>query len=169
MDAMTALYSRRSIRLYTPKQIPSNIVLDILRAAMCAPSAGNERPWHFIILKERAMLDAIPKFQPFAAMLKQANTAILVCGDSTLEKYKGYWPLDCAAATQNLLIAAHAKGLGAVWCGVYPSEDRVMNLKKLLNLPENIVPFSLIPLGFPDEAKQATERFDNSRVHENHW
>ena len=109
------------------------------------------------------------KFHPYSAMLKQANTAILVCGDSTLEKHKGYWLLDCAAATQNLLIAAHAKGLGAVWCGVYPSEDRVVNLKKLLNLPENIVPFSLIPLGFPDEVKEAGERFDNSRVHENHW
>jgi nitroreductase len=169
MDAMTALYSRRSIRLYTPKQIPSNVVLDILRAAMCAPSAGNERPWHFIILKERSILDEIPTIHPFAAMIKQAGTAVLVCGDTTLEKYKGYWPLDCAAATQNLLIAAHAKGLGAVWCGVYPSEDRVMNLKKLLNLPAHIVPFSLIPLGFPAEVKQATERFDNSRVHENRW
>jgi len=169
MDAMTALYSRRSIRLYTPKQVPSNVVSDILRAAMCAPSAGNERPWHFLVLTNRMLLDEIPKIHPYAAMLKQANTAILVCGDSTLEKYKGYWPLDCAAATQNLLIAAHAKGLGAVWCGVYPSDDRVVNLKKLLNLPENIVPFSLIPLGFPDEVKEALERFDNSRVHENHW
>jgi len=169
MDAMTALYSRRSIRLYTPKQVPSNVESDILRAAMCAPSAGNERPWHFLVLTNRMLLDEIPKIHPYAAMLKQANTAILVCGDSTLEKYKGYWPLDCAAATQNLLIAAHAKGLGAVWCGVYPSDDRVVNLKKLLNLPENIVPFSLIPLGFPDEVKEALERFDNSRVHENHW
>jgi nitroreductase len=169
MDAMTALYSRRSIRLYTPKQIPSTIVQDILRAAMCAPSAGNERPWHFIVLTERAILDEIPKFHPYAAMLKLAHTAILVCGDVSLEKHKGYWVLDCAAATQNLLLAAHAKGLGAVWCGVYPNEDRVLNLRKLLKLSEHIVPFSLIPLGFSDETKQAVERFDASRIHENRW
>lgn len=169
MDAMTALYSRRSIRLYAPKQIPSNVVQDILRAGMCAPSAGNERPWHFIVLTERALLDEIPKFHPFAAMLKQAHTAVLVCGDVSLEKYKGYWVLDCAAATQNILIAAHAKGLGAVWCGVYPSEDRILNLKKLFSLPEQVVPFSLIPLGFPDEIKQPVERFDASRIHENRW
>jgi nitroreductase len=169
MDAMTALYSRRSIRLYTSKQIPSNLVQDILRAAMCAPSAGNERPWHFIVLTDRTLLDEIPKFHPYAAMVKHANTAILVCGDVALEKYKGYWSLDCAAATQNILLAAHAKGFGAVWCGVYPSEDRVINFKKLFNLPESIIPFSLIPLGFPDERKQTVERFDASRIHENRW
>jgi len=169
MDAMTTLYSRRSIRLYNAKSVPGNVVQDILRAAMCAPSAGNERPWHFIVLTDRALLDEIPKIHPFAAMLKQAQTAILVCGDVALEKYKGYWALDCAAASQNILLAAHAKGLGAVWCGVYPTEDRVMNLKKLLNLPEHIVPFSLIPLGFPAEVKEPVERFDGSRVHDNRW
>lgn len=169
MDAMTALYSRRSIRLYTAKPVPGNVVREILIAAMCAPSAGNERPWHFMVLNDRAILDEIPKFHPYAAMIKQAHTAILVCGDVTLETYKGYWVLDCAAATQNILIAAHAKGLGAVWCGVYPTEDRVLNVKKLLNLPEQIMPFSLIPLGFPAEEKQAGERFDGSRVHENQW
>jgi nitroreductase len=169
MDAMTALYSRRSIRLYAPKLVPSNVVQDILRAAMCAPSAGNERPWHFIVLTDRLILDEIPKIHPFAAMVKQAQTAVVICGDVMLEKYKGYWVLDCSAATQNLLIAAHAKGLGAVWCGVYPSEERVMNFKKLFGLPEHIVPFSLVPLGFPAEEKPAVERFDVSRIHENRW
>jgi nitroreductase len=136
---------------------------------MSAPSAGNERPWHFIILTDRAILDAIPKFHPYSAMLKHAQSAILVCGDVTLEKHKGCWTLDCAAATENMLLAAHAKGLGAVWCGVYPTEDRMVNLKRLLNLPEHIVPFSLIPLGFPAEEKQAPDRFDDSRVHQNRW
>jgi nitroreductase len=102
-------------------------------------------------------------------MLKHAQSAILVCGDVTLEKHKGCWTLDCAAATENMLLAAHAKGLGAVWCGVYPTEDRMVNLKRLLNLPEHIVPFSLIPLGFPAEEKQAPDRFDDSRVHQNRW
>jgi len=169
MDAMSAILSRRSIRQYTNKPVARESVYEVLQAAMNAPSAGNERPWHFIVLTERRVLDEIPKFHPYAAMVKHASTAILVCGDVALEKYKGYWVLDCAAATQNILLAAHAKGFGAVWCGVYPSEDRVTILKKLFSLPEHIVPFSLIPIGFPDEIKQPVERFDASRIHENRW
>ena len=169
MDALTTIFSRRSIRLYTAKSVSREMVNEILRAAMSAPSAGNERPWHFIVLTDRAVLDAIPKFHPYSAMLRHAQVAILVCGDMTLEKHTGYWTLDCAAATENMLLAAHAKGLGAVWCGVYPTEDRVVNLQRLLNLPEHIVPFSLVPLGFPAEEKQAPDRFDGSRVHENRW
>ncbi|HXY53456.1 MAG TPA: nitroreductase family protein [Nitrospirota bacterium] len=169
MDALTTIFSRRSIRLYTTKSVSREMVVEILKAAMSAPSAGNERPWHFIVLTDRAILDAIPKFHPYSAMLKQAHVAILVCGDMTLEKHEGYWTLDCAAATENILLAAHAKGLGAVWCGVYPTKERVANLKKLLNLPGHIVPFSLIPLGFPAEEKQTQDRFDGSRVHENRW
>jgi nitroreductase len=169
MDALTTLYSRRSIRLYTSKPVATDALQDILKAAMCAPSAGNERPWHFIVLTDRAILEEIPKFHPYAAMLKHTHTAVLVCGDVTLEKHKGYWVLDCAAATENMLLAAHAKGLGAVWCGVYPTEDRVLNLQKLLHLPEHVVPFSLVPLGFPAEEKKPVERFDTSRIHDNRW
>lgn len=169
MEAMEAIYSRRSVRQYTSKPVSRELVRDILKAAMSAPSAGNERPWHFIILTDRAILDEIPKFHPYSAMLKQASAAILVCGDPALEKHKGYWVLDCAAASENILLAAHAKGLGAVWCGVYPTEDRVQNLKKLLHLPEQITPFSLIPLGFPAEIKDVPDRFDGSRVHDNRW
>lgn len=169
MEAMEAIYSRRSVRQYTSKPVSRELVRDILKAAMSAPSAGNERPWHFIILTDRAILDEIPKFHPYSAMLKQASAAILVCGDPALEKHKGYWVLDCAAASENILLAAHAKGLGAVWCGVYPTEDRVQNLKKLLHLPEQITPFSLMPLGFPAEIKDVPDRFDGSRVHDNRW
>jgi nitroreductase len=169
MDAMTALCSRRSIRLYTAKQVAKETVRDLLSAAMSAPSAGNERPWHFIVLTDRSLLDSIPQFHPYAAMLKQASVAILVCGDISLEKHRGYWVLDCAAATENLLVAAHAKGLGAVWCGIYPTEDRVANCRKLLGLPETIVPFSLVPLGFPAEIRQTGDRYEDSRVHENGW
>ncbi len=169
MDALTAIFTRRSLRLYTPKPVSHDVIHDILKAAMSAPSAGNERPWHFIVLTDRALLDEIPKFHPYSAMLKQAHAAILVCGDPTREKHKGYWVLDCAAATENMLLAAHAKGLGSVWCGVYPTEDRVQNLRSLLKLPEHIVPFSLLPLGFPAETKETANRYDASRVHENGW
>ncbi len=169
MEALEAIFSRRSIRLYTPKPVSRTLIEEILKAAMSAPSAGGERPWHFIVITDRAILDEIPQFHPYAGMLKQAHAAILVCGDPTLEKHKGYWVLDCAAATQNMLLAAHAKGLGSVWCGVYPTEDRVMNLRRLLGMPQHVVPFSLIPLGFPAEIKQAQDRFDGSRVHDNGW
>jgi nitroreductase len=169
MDALTMIFTRRSIRLYKAKPVSRELIHEVLRAAMSAPSAGNERPWHFIVLTDRAILDEIPKFHPYSAMLKQAHAAILVCGDPTLEKHKGYWVLDCATASQNILLAAHAKGLGSVWCGVYPTEDRVRNLRNLLKLPEHIVPFSLLPLGFPAETKEAQDRFDASRVHENAW
>ncbi len=169
MNALEALYTRRSVRLFMPKPVSKDAIHDILKAAMSAPSAGNERPWHFIVLTDRALLDEIPNFHPYAAMLKQVHIAILVCGDVTLEKHKGYWVLDCAAATQNMLIAIHARGLGAVWCGVYPTEDRVANLRRLLGLAEHIVPFSLIPIGFPAEIKQPSDRFDDTRVHENRW
>ncbi len=169
MDALTAIFTRRSVRQYTPKPVSREVVREILKAAMSAPSAGNERPWHFIILTDRTLLDEIPKFHPYSAMLKQAHAAILVCCDPAREKHKGYWVLDCAAASQNMLIAAHAKGLGSVWCGVYPTEDRVRNLQLLLKLPENIIPFSLLPLGFPAETKETADRYDASRVHENGW
>ena len=169
MEAMTALFSRRSTRLFTSKTVSSDVLNDILRAGMCAPSAGDERPWHFIVLTDKTLLLEIPKFHPYAGMLKQVQTAVLVCGDPGLQKRKGYWVLDCAAATENMLLAAHAKGLGSVWCGIYPTEDRIINCRKLLALPEHIVPFSLLPLGFPAENKQNADRFDPSRVHQNGW
>jgi len=169
MDTMEAILTRRSIRQYTTKRVSRELINQIVKAAMSAPSAGNERPWHFIVLTDRSILDTIPTFHPYAAMLKHASAAILVCGDASLEKHKGYWVLDCAAATENMLIAAHAKGLGAVWCGVYPTEDRIANLRTLLHLPAHITPFALVPLGFPAESREAGDRFDGYRIHENGW
>ncbi len=169
MNVLDAILTRRSIRLYTSKPVPRELIDDLLKAAMSAPSAGNERPWHFIVLTDRGILDEIPKFHPYSGMLKQASVAILVCGDTRLERHKGYWVLDCAAATENVLLAAHSKGLGAVWCGVYPTEERVAGFRKLLHIPEHVMPFSLIPVGYPAEIKQAEDRFDRSRIHDNRW
>ena len=106
----------------TPSEAVSEAdVTELLEAAMAAPSAGNQQPWHFIVIRDRAVLNAIPGFHPHAAMALHAPVGILVCGDPALEKHPGYWVQDCAAATENLLLAVAAKGLGAVWCGVYPS------------------------------------------------
>jgi nitroreductase len=102
-------------------------------------------------------------------MVREASIAIMICCDEKLVKYPAYWQQDCAAATQNALLAVHAKGLGAVWVGIYPREDRLALFRSLIPFPENIVPFSLIPIGVPDEAPQAEDRFDPLRIHRDRW
>lgn len=169
MDAMQAILSRRSCRRYTSQPIPEHVIKELLEAGMAAPSAGNQQPWYFVVISDRAILDEIPKFHPWSQMLKEASVAILVCGDVKSEKHKGFWVQDCSAATQNILIAAHAKELGAVWLGVHPDEDRVIPTQKLLGLPEHIVPLSLISIGHPAEHKPPANRYDASRVRQNRW
>ena len=169
MEAMDAILSRRSIRKYTEQPVSDEAIHELLKAAMSAPSAGNQQPWQFLVIRERSILDEIPKYHPYSAMLKEASVAILVCGDLKSEKHKGYWVQDCSAATQNLLVAAQAKGLGAVWLGVYPREDRVAGIRKVLGLPEHIVPLSLIPVGYKGEEKPPANRYDPSRVHHDGW
>jgi len=166
---MDAILKRRSIRKYTGEPVPENALKDLLEAAMAAPSAGNEQPWHFIVIKDRAILDQIPRVHPYSQMIKQAPVAILVCGDLNLAAHGEMWVQDCAAATENLLIAVQARGLGAVWLGVYPREERMDGLRKLLRIPENVVPFSLIPVGYPAERKPPASRYKGSRVHYNRW
>ena len=167
---MEAILSRRSIRKYKMEEpVPDEIVKELLKAAMAAPSALNEQPWHFIVIRDRQILDEIPKIQPYSRMLKDAPVAVVVCGDLKLEKAKGFWVLDCSAATQNILIAAQAKGLGTVWLGFYPREDRVKALQKLLNIPEHVIPFSVIPIGYPAEQKAPSNRYDESRIHYDRW
>ncbi|UCD71973.1 MAG: nitroreductase family protein, partial [Syntrophobacterales bacterium] len=153
MDAMDAILSRRSIRKYTKQSVPDQLIKELLEAAMSAPSAGNEQPWHFIVINDRGILDEIPKYHPYSQMIREASVAILICCDLQMDKQDGLWVQDCAAATENLLIAVQAKGLGAVWLGVYPREERVTDFRKLLGIPEHVIPFSLIPIGYPAEHK----------------
>ena len=169
MDAMDAILSRRSIRRYTRQSVSDETIKELLEAAMSAPSAGNEQPWHFVVIRERQILNEIPKYHPYSQMLKDAPLAIMVCGDEQLQKYQGYWVQDCSAATENLLIAVQAKGMGAVWLGVYPIEDRVAALRELLGIPDNVIPFSLISIGYPAEQKPRSDRYDDSRIHHNQW
>jgi nitroreductase len=169
MDAIQAILSRRSIRKYTSQPVSEVTVKELLQAAMAAPSAGNQQPWHFVVIRDRQILAEIPRVHPHSSMVPSAQLAILVCGDLQREKHGGYWVQDCSAATQNLLLAAHAKGLGAVWLGVYPREDRVTGLRKLAGLPQHVVPLALIPIGYPAEDKPRAERYDPSRVHQDGW
>jgi nitroreductase len=169
MEAMDALFTRRSIRKYDSRPVPDDIVENILRAAMSAPSAGNQQPWHFVVIRDRAILEQIPQFHPHSSMCPRAALAVLVCADLHLETHQGYWQQDCAAAAENLLLAAHALGLGAVWLGVHPREERISGIRGLLGIPENVVPMALIPMGYPAEQKKREDRYRPDRVHLNKW
>ncbi len=170
MDAMQALFSRRSIREYSSEPVSDQMVRELLEAAMSAPSAGNQQPWHFVVINDRRLLDEIPSLHPHSLMCRTAPLAILVCGEPSLEKHAGFWVQDCSAATENLLLAVHAKGLGGVWVGVYPGDERVAGLRKLLNIPEHVIPFALIPFGHPAVQKPPRpDRYNAERVRQNLW
>lgn len=169
MEALEAIMKRRSIRRYTDKPVTDETVRTLLEAAMTAPSANNKQPWQFVVITERAVLDAIPNFHPYSRMLFEAPLAILVCGDMSAESRIGYVAQDCSAAVENILIAANSLGLGAVWLGVYPREERMAGMKDLLKIPDGITPFALISIGYPAEEKSPSNRYEESRVHHNKW
>lgn len=169
MDTIEAIHTRRSIRKFADGPVTEDELRTLLEAAMTAPSAGNAQPWQFVVVTERDLLDRVPDFHAYAAMCRQAPAAILVCGDPSREKYEGYWPQDCAAATQNLLLAAHAQGLGAVWTGIHPDAAREAGARELFGVPEDVVPFALVPLGRPAQPAGRKSRYDDSRVHWERW
>lgn len=166
---MNAIFRRRSIRKYTSDVVSNEVLHFLLEAAMCAPSAQNQRPWHFVVIQDRAMLTTLANVSPYAKMVKDAPVVILVCGDLERELAPEFWVQDCAAAAENLLIEAEDRHLGAVWVGIYPRKTRVEYIKNVLHLPEHIIPFALVPLGYPAEEKTPLQRYDESRVHYNQW
>ena len=161
--------SRRSIRKYTDEPVAHDQLLLLVRAAMAAPSADDERPWHFIVITDHDIRNRIPDIHPFAYIAVSAPAVIIVCGDESLQKLQGFWIQDCAAATENILIEAQQLGLGAVWLGIFPVEGRVEGFRRLLDMPDNIIPFSLVVLGYPAEYREPADRFDESRLHFNRW
>ncbi len=167
MEAIEAILTRRSIREYTSETISPEAINDLLKAAMAAPSSHNVQPWHFIVIEDHQILDKIPETHPYATMLLQAQFAIAICGD--IQVQPEVWMVDCALAAQNILLAAHAKGLGAVFVGVYPITSRMRELKDLLKLPDYILPLSLISMGYPKEPKAPANRFSSSKVHWGRW
>lgn len=165
---MKAILERRSIRKYTGEPVSEEDMKDLMKAAMAAPSAHNKQPWEFIIVEERQLLIEITKFHPYSKMLNEAPFAIIVCGDQSKDDF-GYCVQDCSAATENILIAACDKGLGAVWLGVYPKEDRIMGVRKIFGIPEHVIPISIIAVGHPDEKKEPADRYDDNRIHLDKW
>lgn len=169
MDAEEVMLTRRSVRRYTDEPVSEEMVLRLLKVAMAAPSARDQRPWRFVVVRDRGLLKALAAAEPNGAMIARAQVAVVVCADLDLVKSEGFWIQDCAAATQNLLLAVHAEGLGAVWVGTYPREERVNGVRAVLALPEHLVPFSVVPLGYPAERPAPAVRFDEGRVYRDRY
>ena len=169
METLETIKTRRSIRKYKNTELSEEDIIPLIRAAMYAPSAGNQQPWEFMIIDDKAILEQIAIKHSNAHMVDKAPAAVLICADLSREKHKNFWIQDCAAATQNFLLAAHANELGACWVGIYPRKNRVADIETMFELPKQIIPFSLIPVGYPDETIAKPDRFDSSRIHKNHW
>lgn len=169
MDVIDAILTRRSIRKYTGQMVSDQQVEIILKAAMYAPSAVNKQPWHFIVFRNKLIAEKIAEFHPNSYMLREASMGILVCFDEKLQHDIGYGELDCSAATQNILLASHGIGLGAVWIGIVPRKNRIASVKKVFNLPVNIIPFALVAVGYPNEKRANPERFRKDRIHFENW
>ena len=166
---MNAIYKRRSIRKYTAEPVSDDTIRSFIKAGMNAPSAGNEQPWHFVIINERKVLDELATAHPYAKMLFQAPAAILVCGEPDLERYKGFWVQDCSAATENILLEIADQDYGGVWIGVYPNENYIRDIRAILSIPYGIIPFALIAVGRPGEEKQPKDIFREERIRYNQW
>jgi nitroreductase len=169
MDLIQTILTRRSIRKFKQETIPPELIEQLIRAGMYAPSARNTQPWYFIVTEKREKLDALSEIHPYARMMKEATLAILVCGDLNLEGSENYIIQNCSAATQNILLAAQSLGLGAVWLGIQPRNKRINSMKEFFHLPEHIMPVSLIAAGYPDEIKQMPERFKPERIKYDQW
>ncbi len=169
MDALKAILTRRSIRKFTGEIIKDEDLQLILKAGFAAPSAHNRQPWEFVVLKDKNNIEAFAKEHPYAKMLPQAGCGIIVCGNIDVQKEEGFLVEDCSAAIQNMLIAIHALGLGAVWCGIHPKTKLTKMTKKLLNLPDSIIPVGLIAVGYKNEIKEPKDDFDEKKIHYNKW
>lgn len=163
---------RASARKYTGAPIPKEKLEAIVRAGFAAPSAVDVRPWAFVVVTERAKLDALAAGLPYAKMLGKAGAAIVVCGlprkDSGFAER--FWVQDCSAATENILLAACSLGLGAVWTAVYPEEDRTAHVRQVLGLPPEALPLNVVPIGVPEgEYPKAKDKYDPGALHFERW
>ena len=170
MDTIKAIKSRRSIRKFKNKPINDNQIKILLESAMQAPSAGDGRPWHFVVIKDLQKLDAIAdKVDGGNAMFKEAQVAIIIVAEPEIEGFPGFYPQDCSCAAQNLQLAAHDLGLGTVWIALWSVKPRLDGLNEIVKIPENLKPFAIFPIGVPDEDLEEDYRYDESRIHYDEW
>lgn len=167
MSGYDALLKRRSIRKFKQEKVPDDAIQKILTAGMAAPSAHNNQPWEFIIVRDKKTLSDLSRVCRYWTPLREADLAIVVVAN--LERYncepRGFFVEDCSACTQNILVAAQGEGLGAVWLGCYPADENIEGTRRLLGIPEDILPFSLIACGVPAEEKPAHSEYYPNKVH----
>jgi nitroreductase len=169
MDTIKSIMTRRSIRKFTEKEVTQEQIDTILKAAFQAPTAHNKQNWEFIVTRDKEVLNSIGEFHPFGKMIPNCSLAITVCIDKEKEDNAGFFVANASAAIQNILLASHALGLGAVWCGLYDVEYLTDNTSKILNLPENIIPIGIVPIGNKTEDKKIKDSFDKEKIHYNKW
>ena len=170
-DKLQFILGRRSIRVYAPGEVSEGAITQLLQAAMAAPSAVARDPWRFVVIRKKETLSAIAAALPNGGMLATAPLGIVVCGDleAAHDGQLSYLLQDCSAAIENLLLCAHALGLGACWLGVHPREDRVRKLREILSLPASVIPVAGIAIGRPGEEKEPRTRFNRKYVHWEKW
>ena len=166
------IFIRRSIRKYKEKEIEKQKIENIIRAAMQAPTSGNEQPWEFIIVKNKDTLRNISKASKYVTMIREAGVVIVVlCNNNYLKVNGDYWQQDLGAVTQNILIQTVIEGLGGVWLGVAPDKEMIKYLTDMFNLPDNIVPYALVSIGYPDDTieNKFVDRYKKERIHLEKW
>jgi nitroreductase len=166
-DLLELMYTRRSIREYTDDLVTDEQIEAVLKAAMAAPSAQNLRPWHFIVVRKRKVLDKLAKVHKYADLLEKAPVGIVICGDARVSER--HWVEDTCAATQNLLLAATALGLGGVWISLYPKKKHQKYAAELLDIPDHVGILCVVALGHPAEKKESRTQYDAERVHRDEW
>jgi len=168
----SVIMTRASVRSFTGAGIPRETLLRIAKAGMAAPSATDVRPWALMIVSDRPKLDALNACLPYAKMLDKAAAAFVVCGDPHKDENVAprFWTVDCAAMTENILLATHSLGLGAVWTAVYPDEARMESVRGILGIPPRIMPFNVIPVGhIAGEAPAPKDKYDPAALRFNSW
>jgi nitroreductase len=168
---LSVIHSRKSVRNFiSDKTVPKETLDTIVRAGMAAASAVNLQPWQFVVIDDRAIMDSLAAGLPYAKMLYHASAAIVVCGDSTIRtKEFAFWEFDCSLASGNILLAAEAMGLGAVWTAVHPDTARISIVRNILHLPENIIPLNVIPIGYPAGADKPKDKYNPDKIHWNRY
>ncbi len=169
MDLLEAIHTRRSIRQFTDAAVTDEQLEVLLRAAMAAPSAGNQQPWRFVSVRDAATRARLAEATPYASPVGRAPLGIVVLGDTRDNKHPGFWVQDCSAAVENLLLAAHALDLGAVWIGVHPVEDRSRAVAEIVGAPEGVVPLCMIAIGVPATLGPEVDRFKPEFAHAEGW
>ncbi len=171
---LECIMTRASVRKYKPETVNDSIITDVLKAGMAAPTAANQQAWHFVVITNQTLKDSISDAFQWTKMVKDCAFAVVVCGDMSRlfdgdREEGGFWTLDCSAASENMLLAAHALGLGGVWCGLYPEEDRMSRLSEILNLPDNLRPLNILSFGYPETSVVPKQKWNPRKVSYNRF